>query len=319
MKKLRLILLLSFVSNFIQAQNLLPNHSFEEKIECPYHSFGSMFTLDWITANPNPFTYFNSCDSTNVFGVPVNASGYGYQLSYDGNAYIAITTYGYSQGSSNHKDYAQVKLKEPLVAGKEYYWCFRVSLFDNSVFISNNMGLALSSQLINSTNYDIIITPFYNHNDMISEADTWVELSGSYTAIGGEEYLIIGNFHPMNSTNIASNSLHQFIGFDGSYEATYYVDDIYLGDKNKCSNAEPEISNVFTPNGDGNNDLFLLDFPFIKATIYNRWGQKIFEVENNGGSWDGRTTSGTIVSNGTYFYIIETEVNTYKGYVELLR
>lgn len=208
MKKLFFIIILLSYCKYSLTQNLVPNPSFEEKVECPYHSFGSFFTADWTAPTPSPFTYFNACDTNNLFGVPTNSYGYGYQSAYDGDAYITVTIYGISQGSPNEKSYAQVKLKEPLVSGEEYYWCFKVSLFDNSVYVSNNMGIALSSQLINSLNYDISITPIYNHNDIISEAVEWVELSGSFIAVGGEEYLIIGNFHPMSITSISPNNLH---------------------------------------------------------------------------------------------------------------
>ena len=64
--------------------------------------------------------------------------------------------------------------------------------------------------------------------------------------------------------------------------------------------------NIFTPNGDGINDVFyipgsqgLRDF---KCEIYNRWGRKIFEFTNpdpiDGGGWDGNGAS-----DGVYFYI----------------
>ncbi|PCJ26015.1 MAG: hypothetical protein COA97_06820 [Flavobacteriales bacterium] len=67
------------------------------------------------------------------------------------------------------------------------------------------------------------------------------------------------------------------------------------------------------------NDLFFLDFPFKSVNVYNRWGQLVFNTKNNGAHWDGRTTAAQIVPDGTYYYIIETEDEIYKGYLQLLR
>jgi gliding motility-associated-like protein len=70
------------------------------------------------------------------------------------------------------------------------------------------------------------------------------------------------------------------------------------------------IPNVFTPNGDGSNDIFTVQGVNLKSVlgeIYNRWGQKMFAWDNVKGHWDGRTLSGSEAPDGTYFYIINAE------------
>jgi len=72
------------------------------------------------------------------------------------------------------------------------------------------------------------------------------------------------------------------------------------------------IPNVFTPNGDGQNDEFLIHLKglkFINLEIYNRWGLKLFETSDISQGWDGRTNSGSEVSDGTYFYILNYKNN----------
>jgi gliding motility-associated-like protein len=67
------------------------------------------------------------------------------------------------------------------------------------------------------------------------------------------------------------------------------------------------IPNVFTPNGDNQNDMFTVDgvnLVSVQGEIYNRWGQKLFTWDNVKGMWDGRTTAGKECPDGTYFYII---------------
>jgi gliding motility-associated-like protein len=70
------------------------------------------------------------------------------------------------------------------------------------------------------------------------------------------------------------------------------------------------VPNVFTPNGDGYNDVFKPEQVAIKtlhAIVYNRWGDKIAEWNDAEGSWDGRTKNGQVCADGTYYYILEAE------------
>lgn len=67
------------------------------------------------------------------------------------------------------------------------------------------------------------------------------------------------------------------------------------------------IPNIFTPNGDGVNDIFTLGstgVTALNAQLFDRWGLKLFEWNTVHGGWDGRTTSGGEASEGTYYYII---------------
>lgn len=63
------------------------------------------------------------------------------------------------------------------------------------------------------------------------------------------------------------------------------------------------IPNIFTPNGDGHNDIFKIDAVSMaeeSMLIFNRWGKKVYEWSNLGGSWDGENNS-----DGTYYYIFQ--------------
>ncbi len=93
-------------------------------------------------------------------------------------------------------------------------------------------------------------------------------------------------------------------------------------------NLPPEIiiPNVFTPNGDGINDVFHFqneEFWNIKTQIFNRWGQLVFEGEGTE-RWDG-TFEGNKASDGVYFYFIEAnplgfdKVLEYHGTISLLK
>ena len=67
------------------------------------------------------------------------------------------------------------------------------------------------------------------------------------------------------------------------------------------------MPNVFTPNGDRINDLFMAKITGVKSltgTIYDRWGLTVFEWKAVNQGWDGHYSSGQMANEGTYFYVI---------------
>lgn len=86
------------------------------------------------------------------------------------------------------------------------------------------------------------------------------------------------------------------------------------------------MPNSFTPNSDGINDVFQIlgqDIKSVNLMIFNRWGEKVFEGENQYISWDG-TFKGKPQSTGVYTYVVKIkflndEEVTKKGSLSLLR
>ncbi|MBK9283384.1 MAG: gliding motility-associated C-terminal domain-containing protein [Sphingobacteriaceae bacterium] len=80
-----------------------------------------------------------------------------------------------------------------------------------------------------------------------------------------------------------------------------------------------EVPNVFTPNGDGNNDVFFLkvaNLSEINAVILDRWGNKVYETTSSTGNiaWDGKNFGGKECASGVYFYIIKATGKDGKEY-----
>ena len=91
------------------------------------------------------------------------------------------------------------------------------------------------------------------------------------------------------------------------------------------------MPNAFSPNHDLINDVYKVkesqNIVEFRATIFNRWGQKLYEWTNIEGGWDG-TYRGQDVKQGTYFvlvkargadgqtYNIRKDVNLLRGYTE---
>ncbi len=70
------------------------------------------------------------------------------------------------------------------------------------------------------------------------------------------------------------------------------------------------IPNIFTPNGDGSNDLFTITAKFIdeyEMAIFNRWGNLIAKADWLTSGWDGRTEAGVEASPGVYYYVIKAK------------
>ncbi|MFT7158754.1 MAG: gliding motility-associated-like protein [Parvicella sp.] len=88
-----------------------------------------------------------------------------------------------------------------------------------------------------------------------------------------------------------------------------------------------EVPNIFTPNGDGDNDYFNVRGGGIKnisGNIMNRWGQVVYEWDSQFGGWDGHSVSGSKAAEGTYFYFINVDFNDghseeYTGHLMLKR
>ena len=84
-----------------------------------------------------------------------------------------------------------------------------------------------------------------------------------------------------------------------------------------------EIPNVFTPNGDGVNDEWIIEhiylFPEAHIYVFNRWGQLMYKGRGNEAPWDGRFR-GHFVPAGVYTYIVELDedMEAYEGVVTVL-
>jgi len=75
----------------------------------------------------------------------------------------------------------------------------------------------------------------------------------------------------------------------------------------KTLSTEIFIPNTFTPNGDGKNDVFYVYSNGIKSMriiVFNQWGQKLFESNNQSLGWDGKY-QGKIQPNGVYAYALQ--------------
>jgi gliding motility-associated-like protein len=99
-------------------------------------------------------------------------------------------------------------------------------------------------------------------------------------------------------------------------ETTLYT--VFVTNILGCTNSDTILIQVskklavvsgFTPNGDGSNDVWELDFiekyPSTTVSVYNRWGDLVFKSKDGYPEpWDG-TFEGAPLPIGTYYYVID--------------
>ncbi len=135
--------------------------------------------------------------------------------------------------------------------------------------------------------YDSILIVFYDKSPVYT-----FESSGAY------------------QVKLVSKKVSQFF----TCTDTFYLPDYIVADTSFIA-----VPNVFTPNGDGTNDNFVVKFwsiQDIKISIFNRWGKAVqvwskknvrgFENTWEESVWDGKI-GGRYASPGVYYYVVEAK------------
>ena len=86
------------------------------------------------------------------------------------------------------------------------------------------------------------------------------------------------------------------------------------------------IFTAVSPNRDGENDFFFIsgieEFPENRLQIFNRWGERVYDVLGYNNDWDGTWKGNLELPDGAYFYILELNDDTnrvFRGYLEIHR
>ncbi len=114
------------------------------------------------------------------------------------------------------------------------------------------------------------------------------------------------------SNNSAMSTLQAY--YTGVYWVRVNRKTCVVSDTIELFNCPPKfiVPNVFTPNGDGYNDVFNIDYQNIwefQVKIYDRWGVKVFQSTNLESPWNGKV-NGRDAAEGVYFWqIIYQEYN----------
>ena len=366
--------------------NLVNNSSFEEYYSCPAGTDELYKCKYWWGLSAD---YYNSCSGS--MGVPSNFAGF--QYAHTGNAYAGyiIYSYNYIYPNIDYREALKTKLKDSLIANKRYCTNFYISLTEysyNSAFnciVLDSIGMLFTKDSVQDSVVSILSNGIRVQNDIFNiDTVNWLQISNSFIANGGEQYLTIGNFdnvitYPssaisatyvyIDDVSVCECSFKFNLGNDttlcvgeslilnpnmpnatytwpnGSHASTYNVTQAgtywvqaYFADYNitttdtinimyKDCEDTLVIPNIFTPNGDGVNDYFVIknakDWN-INLQVFNRWGNDVYKADNYQNNWDGKN-KGNPLADGVYFYIINAKglfsgrEKEYKGSLTIMR
>jgi gliding motility-associated-like protein len=266
----------------------------------------------WFTPSLGTSDYFNVCNQGNV-GVPTNICGF--QNPKEGNAYSGIAL-AYDEFGPEWYEFIGTELLTPLTMNRKYHISFYVSLAGPfSDYGVMKIGAYLSEEITftNTSDYTSDFNPQITNESYLMDTSEWMKIEGDFYANGDEKYLTIGYYcdpSSMDTLSFKSGSPSE------SYAVYYYIDAVTVEE----SSFTPVVPNVITPNNDGINDYFILDFPPDQVSILNRWGNIIYESYGDSfAPWDGTDVRGNEVIDGSYFYIIKWGSEIFKGFVQVVR
>lgn len=205
-------------------------------------------------------------------------------------------------------------------------------------YIWNNGQASDNINQLASGNYSVTITD--NRNCSVSAS---YSITHSYDlTIDASAASIINLGEPVQLTSIASadhNNTYSWTPVSGSIacstctnteaaptSTTLYT--VTVIDTNGCRASDTVtvnvnsitdifIPNAFSPNNDGNNDVFQLfgdvsAIEYLDIKVFDRWGEMVFESNNHNFTWDG-TFKGEKVAPGAYIYV--AKIAFINGYV----
>lgn len=233
-----------------QIINLVPNGSFEERIECIWNNSNVKDAPPWFNPMDPEFQYqstpdvFHECAIVNevtcpypenptldpwAVGVPTNVVGC--EQPYDGagyaGAFFFIPNYQLT-ALDGFREYLAVRLIEPLQEGMVYDVSMQLSLAERTTHAIWNVQVLFSADsLTQPTTSYMPYEPQLNGTpgDYIDNYDGWRKVEWAYTASGGEQFMYIGNFQPNSETDTLR--VHSGSTFQHYFPATYYyIDDV---------------------------------------------------------------------------------------------
>jgi hypothetical protein len=304
--KLFVVCLLLFKNN-VTSQNIIQNCSFEltTNLNC---STGPILNVNNWSVIASPDYFIAACNSIGNSGMPNNKFGSCYPKN--GIAYVGIGTIMYPYET---KEYLIQHLSNPLVAGKTYYTSFFLSKSDRTRIATEKIGayFSLTQPTVPSGTVCLIASPqVENQSGYLTDTIGWAEISGYFTAQGGEEYMTIGNFNSnANTDTLHTGTTNPFFSDAGT--AYYYIDSVSLYDSLTYMTGTKQYENniklnVYPNPNDGN---FNLEYSIkkeaefvitdIAGQIVNQY--TLFPTQNNLPIKEEKLNS------GIYFYYVRQE------------
>jgi gliding motility-associated-like protein len=175
-------------------------------------------------------------------------------------------------------------------------------------------------ELTVETNCDLAVNTLNWTNPNTICADDVLKYHIYFSPLQGTDFVILDSTSPAgvityaHFNNGSITGCYAVVAIDSTGNQSDFSNPVCI-DNDTCS--VYSLPNVFTPNNDSYDDVFH-PFPYtsverINMTIYNRWGNIVYETEDPDINWDGRDSkNGAICSDGVYFYVCKVyEITLY--------
>ncbi|MBK9639542.1 MAG: T9SS type A sorting domain-containing protein [Bacteroidetes bacterium] len=287
---------------FCLSQNLIPNGSFEVYSSCP--SFYSQIdsALYWFSPTVGTPDYYNSCATNFAVSIPNNYSGYQNAIGSGFTGIILLHTQ-----AVNTREYIETQLSSPLLANQSYYFKMYVNIADKSEKRTDAIGVYFSDTLIAGF-APATVLPFIpnisNTSGLFLDSINWRMVSGIYSAHGGEQFVVIGNFKTDTMTSTLPNN-----NFIDQVPVVYaFIDSVTL---TSVTSIEDQLENEkvqIYPNPFNDNIFIRLRGVQGSEIIIYEITSRVVLKQNLSAETTLYTTH---LESGTYFYQIRKGIQLY--------
>ena len=336
------------LSNILVTQPaLLTVSTVANQVSCPGFSDGSViatavggtpaYNYNWNPAAPNSaidanipagvynvtVTDANSCTATSTNtvielpGIVLNANVHNVLCDPLHNGFIDLSAQTFNPPASYHWSNG---------ATTQDIFSLYIGVYAVTITDANNCSVDTSFTVLNDSAFTLVATPHETVIDLGNSVDI-IAVTGGGTLANiiwtPSEFLSCGDCLNPNASPV--NSIY--------YIATATSDSGCVASDKVVITVVPDynifIPNVFTPNGDGNNDFFEVfgnkkAWKQFEVQVFNRWGEKVYESGDMNFKWDG-IYKGQPSPQSVYVYQIHLVYldnytdKLYKGSVTLVR
>jgi gliding motility-associated-like protein len=180
-----------------------------------------------------------------------------------------------------------------------------------------------ATELTVNTNCDLAVNTLTWTNPNLTCADDVFKYLVFFSPLEGSDFMLLDSTSPADVTfyehfnNGNITGCYSVIAVDSVGNQSEYSNTVCINN-DTCS--VYSLPNVFTPNNDQYNDIYH-PFPYtsverVEMTIFNRWGNIVYETEDPDINWDGRDfKNNSKCSDGVYFYVCRVYEITLYGIV----
>ena len=287
---------------------------------------------NWISANASIPDSLSNCETFKLIGDFTVAELIYYDLADNSELLLmSDTKVQWKKGNENIATVLSPQIFDPPAANTDYTFV----VYDK--FSCQNSSVVTYNSLVTKANFSIdkqngeapLIVTFTNNSEngtpgsyewfFFRDLDDIKEESEGSTTPVDSIMVVAFDQSPVFTYEFSGTYMVKLVSKKITGQ-TVCVDTFYLPNYIIVDTSFVAVPNVFTPNGDGTNDEFVVKFwsmQSIEIDIYNRWGKKVHywesgDVRGFDGTWtetvwDGRLMGGRYASPGVYYYNVVGE------------